>query len=126
MKTMDLTVIKALSKKYFTPDITWQDFPSGMDGLLKTSQNELDIKGSRSVLLITDNANLIRAYINRKLENSYAVYIGDPFDIGGVLDYITDAWSPFDDGELLKKRYLLLLDYIKCCNELHEFTGRSR
>lgn len=117
MRTTDLTVIKALNRKYFEPEITAGDFPVGMAGELKSSLNELDNNNSSAVLLITDNTNLIRAFVNRRLENGYSVYIGDPSEIESAFDRVTDIWSPFDGGALLKKRYKLLIDYIRCRTE---------
>lgn len=123
MRKADLTVIKIVNKNYFDPAITSEDFPGEMDCLLRSGMNALDDNESRSVLLITDNANLIRSFLNRRLENSYAVYIGDTYDIGAAFEEVTDVWSPFDGGRVLKKRYLLLLDHIRCRTELKELTS---
>lgn len=123
MKDVELTVILVLSKKYFVPEITAQDFPIGVNGSLEYSLNRLNEYMTRAVLLITDNTNLVRAFVNRKLVNSYVVYIGDPLDTGAAFDLVTDVWSPFDGGVLLKKRYLLLLDYIRCRAGQQKFTG---
>ena len=123
MNTARLTVISILKRNYFLPEITVKDFPEGVIGTIEHSFDWLDEHMTGSVLLITDNANLVRAFVNRSLKDSYAVYIGDPLDIGAAFDLVTDVWSPFDGGMLLKKRYLLLLEYIRCRTECNEFKG---
>lgn len=121
MDRIKLTVIIAVKKDYFVPAET--DFPAGIDGEIRKGSSGMDDIQSPAVVMITDRANLLRAFVNRGIKDSWAVYIGDPLDAQSAAEQVTDIWSPFDDGEVLKRRYLLLLDYIKCRCTLAELAG---
>ena len=64
MKDTELTVVTALKKRYFEPEITKQDFPQGVKGTLKKSVGGFDNNSSGAVLLISDNLNHIKEFIN--------------------------------------------------------------
>ena len=113
MKNVDITVIIAVKKNYFMPSVFASDFPEGVNGNLNSTVDNIDAPRLGAVLLITDNSDLARSFVNRGLSNSYTVYIGDSLKLGKELEKVTDVWSPFDENVILKKRYLLLLDYIR-------------
>ena len=123
MRTADLTVIASLDRQYFEPEISVEDFPRDVNGVLRKNNGAIDNTPAAAILLITDNSNLIKAFVNRELKNSFSVYIGDPTDIESAFDKVSDIWSPFDGGKLLKKRYHMLLDHIRCRTALQELTG---
>ncbi|MBR1765355.1 MAG: hypothetical protein IJ746_08185 [Ruminococcus sp.] len=125
MKYTELTVVSVLSRAYFAPELSETDFPPEVSGRLKKGSSALESSFDGAVLLVTDSRDLIKAFVNRRLKNSYAVYIGDPFEIESAFDRVTDIWSPFDGGALLKKRYRLLLDHIRCRTELQELKQRG-
>lgn len=118
MRSVEISVIVSVSRDYFLPSLSFRDFPEGVNGSLISGSAGIDRVRSGAVLLVTDNAGLIRAFLNRRLDRSYSVYIGEKDDLGSLAETVTDIWSPFDEGDVLKKRYMLLLDYIKNCTLL--------
>ena len=96
MKNVDITVIIAVKKNYFMPSVFASDFPEGVNGNLKSTVDNIDAPRLGAVLLITDNSDLARSFVNRGLSNSYTVYIGDSLKLGKELENVTDVWSPFD------------------------------
>ena len=113
MKNVEITVIISVKKKFFSPAVFSLGFPEGVVGTVKISAANIDVHKQGAVLLITDNADLARSFINRGLKSSYTVFIGESSRLGNELENVTDVWSPFDENVILKKRYLLLLDYIR-------------
>lgn len=109
---MKMTVITVFNRQYLEPELTQQDFPAGVEGRLMKSSAGLDSIKDTAVLLMTDRPDLVKAFVNRDLKNSLCVYIGDPSDIESVLDKVTDVWSSFDDGRVLRKRALVLTEYM--------------
>ncbi len=111
MMELKLQVIDALPQALFS--LSAQDFPAGVTGTLtEYAGGELSLPEDAVSLLLTDDAERVRALSQDKPDRLRIVFVGEPDGAAGLEDVLEDVWRP-DEGTALKRRFLRLVGALK-------------
>ena len=105
MNEIYLTIICEVKNYPFFPSFSAKDVGGHVSCRFRIPGNPVIAPAENEcILLLTDQGNLARAFVNREQSGIFVIYVGEYEAVKAFAHRLEDIWYPFDEPDMLRLR----------------------